>query len=465
MSESSIMCVQLTLLHFLITLVDILAKLSRVLETQSLGDTTTDGASTQEMIAKISAQIDDVSIRDSTTGPSNFHDRAVLTSSGKVQLPNRKLPYEVWAEQNPVNQFIKTPSKMANKDRDKLVERLHSTNKSKEASANAKSNANLVEELRHLNFRPEMNKMSMQYNKGRENDLQTRQKGDLEKKKIELDKQRKLQIEEEMKECSFKPTLGFSLISNLKSDDKKIKEIIEKGNKSAKAKEQESSLTKDGKVPKKKASAVADRQMIWEKEKETRRAQRKQIVEEMEERELSFAPHLNRRSMLLTAKMKKTGKYTVDNATGQTQNIPNKRRADTHESLNSGGVLPGHEEESFHPSITGRAGGFTPQPHRNGVFGRLYDHAVDKHVRKHNEQAELRRNLVQNVPEAEWESQVRKVGEASETVRRQMEAEWKEKPRREGAMIDDSEDHPINVLEFDTKYSFILEKISFSGGV
>jgi len=167
--------------------------------------------------------------------------------------------------------------------------------------------------------------------------------------------------------------------------------------------------------------------------------------------------------MLLTQKMKRQGKYMVDNATGQTMSIPNRKRDSADASVVSGGVLPGHEEESFHPSITGRASGFKPKAHKEGVFGRLYDTAVEKYVRKHNEQAELRRSLVQGVPEAEWESQKRMVGQASETVRRQMEKEWAEKPRREGAMIDDSEDHPINVLEFDTKYSFILEKISFGG--
>ena len=102
-------------------LTDILAKLSRVLETQSLGETTTDGASTAEIVAKISAQIDDVSMRDSAV--PEYQHAAMLNSSGKVKLPNRKLPYEVWAEQNPVNQFIKTPQKMANKDKDRLVEK------------------------------------------------------------------------------------------------------------------------------------------------------------------------------------------------------------------------------------------------------------------------------------------------------------------------------------------------------
>jgi len=247
---------------------DILAKLSRVLETQSLGGETNDGNSTQEMIAKISAQIDDVSIAN--TSQVNFHEMAINRSSAKVQLPNRKLPYEVWAEQNPVNQFIKTPVKMANREKDKLCERLHSTNKDKEAHNNAKSNANLADELRHLNFRPEMNRMSQQYNKGRENDLQTRQTGDLEKKKIELEKQRNALVEEEMKECSFTPTLGFALISNLKSNDKKIKELLEKRKKTA---------VSDDPNKKVNPAAVANRQMLWEKEKETRRAQRKQVSE------------------------------------------------------------------------------------------------------------------------------------------------------------------------------------------
>jgi predicted Rdx family selenoprotein len=65
---------------------DVLNKLSRLLETQSIG---TDGESTQELVAKISSQMDGVSVTSGSGG--NF-----LSSTNKpsVMMHNRKTPYE-----------------------------------------------------------------------------------------------------------------------------------------------------------------------------------------------------------------------------------------------------------------------------------------------------------------------------------------------------------------------------------
>jgi len=78
---------------------DVLKKLSKMLETQSLGGMT-DGESTQELLGKISAQMGDVSVMSGNDG--NFL-RSMNTST--VQMPNRKTPYEVWSEKQ------KTPAK------------------------------------------------------------------------------------------------------------------------------------------------------------------------------------------------------------------------------------------------------------------------------------------------------------------------------------------------------------------
>lgn len=80
---------------------DVLNKLSRLIETQSLGDMT-DGDSTAELVAKIGAQIENISVGDTEVTENT------LSGSRKVpvvEMPNRKTPFEVWSEKN------KTPAK------------------------------------------------------------------------------------------------------------------------------------------------------------------------------------------------------------------------------------------------------------------------------------------------------------------------------------------------------------------
>ena len=62
-----------------------------------------------------------------------------------------------------------------------LVSKLHSSNKKKEQTLMAQSNANLAEELQHLRFQPELNKKSQEQAKG-VNPLLERQAGMMEKK-------------------------------------------------------------------------------------------------------------------------------------------------------------------------------------------------------------------------------------------------------------------------------------------
>jgi hypothetical protein len=73
---------------------DVLAKLSRVLETQSLGfnGSEMDSSSVGELMAKIGGELGDVTVGSEGGG----FQTSMLNA--KVQMPNRKTPYEVWAE-------------------------------------------------------------------------------------------------------------------------------------------------------------------------------------------------------------------------------------------------------------------------------------------------------------------------------------------------------------------------------
>lgn len=73
---------------------DQVATLGKWVETQSLGDTH-DGDSTAHLVQELGGQIGDVSISMSRAGVGTFKES--LEKSG-VQMPNRKTPYEVWAD-------------------------------------------------------------------------------------------------------------------------------------------------------------------------------------------------------------------------------------------------------------------------------------------------------------------------------------------------------------------------------
>ena len=74
---------------------DLLNGLNKYVETQSLGDRT-EGESTAELVSKIGRQFGEVSIAVDSVGGGKTY-QSTLKKSG-VQMPNRKTPYEVWAE-------------------------------------------------------------------------------------------------------------------------------------------------------------------------------------------------------------------------------------------------------------------------------------------------------------------------------------------------------------------------------
>ena len=73
---------------------DLVAGLNKYVETQSLGDRT-EGESTAQLVRNIGEQMGDVSIALGDGGGKGFKDSMIAS---RVQMPNRKTPYEVWAE-------------------------------------------------------------------------------------------------------------------------------------------------------------------------------------------------------------------------------------------------------------------------------------------------------------------------------------------------------------------------------
>lgn len=96
---------------------------------------------------------------------------------------------------------------------------------------------------------------------------------------------------------------------------------------------------------------------------------------------------------------------------------------------------------------------------------RLYEEACKKHVIQHNEQLELKKTLLKSVPQKAWENEKMVHGGASPWVvkSRQNDSMAKNRSFSQDTFIDDTGEPPINVLEYNQKYNFILEKIRFGG--
>jgi hypothetical protein len=103
-----------------------------------------------------------------------------------------------------------------------------------------------------------------------------------------------------------------------------------------------------------------------EENKRIRAAQRKQIIQEMEDKELTFSPQINQKSIEIL------------------QSEPTPRRALKKSDFGKlkHNQLPGHEQESFRPAINKRSQLASTDAAGVPVYDRLYGEAVTKLVSK-----------------------------------------------------------------------------------
>ena len=308
----------------------------------------------------------------------------------------------------------------------------------------AQSNANLASELRHLRFRPQLNRKSKEET-GDMKSLVERQQGMLQKRSSDLKKQRDERLKEESKDCTWTPVLPGA----------------ERGEKILQMAEKRLGEKAKGTLTSTSQKTRANFRLNWEKEKEERRLKREQIINELEGAELSFVPHLNRRSLMLVKKMKDEERYIVDKETGQTIRTPRKHAQKMAKQLLLNKMLEqmlGHEEETFHPAINSR----TIASSGVKVHKRLYDSAVKKNIQKHNEQIDLRRKLLKELPEKAWEKEKIDDSGVASWMRKSMkpvDGEGKVRSFSTEDLVESEEKNFVNVLKYNTKFDFILEKI------
>lgn len=114
-----------------------------------------------------------------------------------------------------------------------------------------------------------------------------------------------------------------------------------------------------------------------------RNAQRKAILEDIEERDCTFTPQLNQNSLRMQMESRRNGKH-FDAVTGQSVR--------THRGVVRGGFQtaadPGHEEEVFKPTICTRS--TQAMSGRGGsIYNRLSEKGREQTMRKHNEHVRM----------------------------------------------------------------------------
>eukprot|EP00618_Florenciella_parvula_P018257 CAMPEP_0119466226 /NCGR_PEP_ID=MMETSP1344-20130328/982_1 /TAXON_ID=236787 /ORGANISM="Florenciella parvula, Strain CCMP2471" /LENGTH=412 /DNA_ID=CAMNT_0007498527 /DNA_START=293 /DNA_END=1531 /DNA_ORIENTATION=+ len=401
---------------------DIVARLSRALDTQSVA-LTDEGTSTHEMLNKLSEQINE--LHDEATGDGDEYDEYDDYNEGyddsRVELPNRPTPYEVWATKNEVTKIVKPPKVMKDEEWDGLVERLHGTKRSKESTIKQQQNRELAEQLRELHFKPTLNDNSRRIAADtKRGPMLRRMEMDLEVREKKLQQKREEQADEEIKELQPKP--------NLEGSKQSLKYL---------------------KQANKPTSRTVEDIMQYGEETKLRRLQRKQIMEELENRELTFTPQLNRASLLLQEKMRREGRSTYCKDSGQTHTRHKNGKA----RATMTNADPGHEDETFHPQIHTKTK-LAKRSDGKSAHERLYDNAHEVNVKKHNEQVALLENFTKGMP--------LKATEQSKRDRSSSSATWVQdrKLSKTGKAGTSAPAQFLNTLEYSPSLDFILERLN-----
>ncbi len=233
-----------------------------------------------------------------------------------------------------------------------LVGRLNESRKKKQLMLLTAQQRQMADQLAGLTFSPYIsdNSRKLAANNPR---LPERVAQLMHKKKAKLDRIRTEKAEKELEDATFKPNLEKSKIRG----DAMVRRI--------------------------------GHLMQYEVDRRVRAEQRKALIEEMERRDLTFSPVINRNSARIVNRLKKEsemrdqsvmqgdGAQSVgEGATGA--KVARKAMVDalTQAAMGAGkplgrSYLPGHEQETFHPKINPRSAAL----HREGegdVYSRLY---------------------------------------------------------------------------------------------
>jgi len=266
---------------------DVFTKLSRVLETHECGD---DDEAFDRMVAEIAPSYDARGKKsNSSSGNNNNNNNTASPRNPKdavVTLPDRPTPFEVWQAKQMNSAASASPAKetpkLSHQQLDSMIQKMNRNNRAKQDEVVRVQNEGLKQELGGYEFKPRINKTSQDLSKTMK-PLQERLKDMMEEKEKTLAKKREDRSKEEIAHCSFVPERAGAKVS-----DKYLKKM----GRSAKARPEDF--------------------FEYQNEKIRRNEQRKQIIDEVEAREMIFKPQLPETSRKLHESMAEKNNTTYD---------------------------------------------------------------------------------------------------------------------------------------------------------
>lgn len=266
---------------------DVYANLSRILETHSFGDedgdfdsfvtrVTTDAK--KQRAAPVSSAVASKSPDGKQSRGVRSPAKAATASPNKEATTPRPTPYEMWQSKQSVgvgktvsDPKIQQQAKKKNftgKQWDAVVDNLYRGGQSKYGVAKTDPNSGYVEELGKLDFKPKMNKISLQLSRTMK-PLMDRIPTIVAKKQEMLQKKKEQYAQDKFVECTFVPERQATAQSN-------------------------KYLKKSGRDTTRMRPEDLFR---YEEEKQRRLEERRKIVKDLEAKEFTFQPKLNATSV------------------------------------------------------------------------------------------------------------------------------------------------------------------------
>ena len=304
-------------------------------------------------------------------------------------LPHYPTPYELWKKAHEQEDFEYVAPVLSEKGWDDLVERLNDSAKEKQLALMRKQHQFIAEQLAGLNFSPHINRLSREM--ASEN-LKIYDKDRLEhvmkSKREKVEKARHQLAQEEIADCTFKP----DLTAKAKKQSRSVEDLMDYGN-----------------------------------VKRLRMRQRRQFMQDLEDREHTFQPQVNQNSMRMVSRMQKQGRL-----------LPKGGKRGYKGTAQD----PGHSEDTFSPKINKRSKAIQL---KGNVYDRLYKSAKDKIEERNRSQEEYINDHIKGVMVSPLKGGYRKFGKMASKGKSSMNQ------LPEGAM---------NVVYYKHKYAFILDRFS-----
>lgn len=291
----------------------------------------------------------------------------------RVDEPKGPRPIDLWRAAHEVERPAKKKLVLSGEEWMSLVNRLNESSKKKQGFLMRAQHQQIAAELAGFTFVPHISDKSREL-AAQNKALPLRVEALMRKKKAKLDKIRHDKTEEELREATFKPNLA---------------------------------ATQHARANKMAEGRRVGHLMQYDADKRSRATQRRHLISEMENRDLTFNPAINKNSIRIVERLNLERQAALMHGDGHDDTpLPSSRIAAAKKALNAAlaaglslqsaaresglpvpdaktlrtlgrSYLPGHEEETFHPKINARSvalasGGAEEASEGVNVYARLY---------------------------------------------------------------------------------------------